>query len=133
MKSILENRPALAKEVNKVAEVAGYLWQKGWAERNGGNITVNITEFVDDEIRQMKPISDATYDLRSEYLGEENGIFEESGVYNMIGENIIELVTPSSGAKTYYKVLDDAVVLSDSTEIFNNSGRLAAQYILKRQ
>ena len=29
MKSILENRPALAKEVNKVAEVAGYLWQKG--------------------------------------------------------------------------------------------------------
>ena len=31
MKSILENRPALAKEVNKVAEVAGYLWQKGWA------------------------------------------------------------------------------------------------------
>ena len=56
MKSILENRPALAKEVNKVAEVAGYLWQKGWAERNGGNITVNITEFVDDEIRQMPAI-----------------------------------------------------------------------------
>ena len=31
MKSILENRSALAKEVDKVAEVAGYLWQKGWA------------------------------------------------------------------------------------------------------
>ncbi len=58
MKSILDNRPALAKEVNKVAEVAGYLWQKGWAERNGGNITVNITEFVDDEIRQMPAISE---------------------------------------------------------------------------
>ena len=58
MKSILENRPALAKEVNKVAEVAGYLWQKGWAERNGSNITVNITEFVDDEIRRMEPISE---------------------------------------------------------------------------
>ena len=58
MKSILEGRPALAKEVNKVAEVAGYLWQKGWAERNGGNITINITELVDDEIRQMAPISE---------------------------------------------------------------------------
>lgn len=58
MKSILENRPALAKEVNKVAEVAGYLWQKGWAERNGGNITINITEFIDDEIRQMPAISE---------------------------------------------------------------------------
>lgn len=58
MKSILENRPALAHEVNQVAEVAGYLWQKGWAERNGGNITVNITEWIDDEIRRMEPISE---------------------------------------------------------------------------
>ncbi|MBO4607077.1 MAG: rhamnulose-1-phosphate aldolase, partial [Prevotella sp.] len=58
MKSILEGRPALKKEVYKIAEVAGYLWQNGWAERNGGNITVNITQFVDDEIRQMEAISD---------------------------------------------------------------------------
>lgn len=54
--SILDNRPALAAKVNEVAEVAGYLWQKGWAERNGGNITVNITEFIDDEIRKMPAI-----------------------------------------------------------------------------
>lgn len=58
MNSILNNRPELAREVNKVAEVAGYLWQKGWAERNGGNITVNVTEYVDDEIRQMPAISE---------------------------------------------------------------------------
>jgi rhamnulose-1-phosphate aldolase len=58
MKSILDNRPLLAKQVAEVAEVAGYLWQKGWAERNGGNITVNITEFIDDEIKSLKPISD---------------------------------------------------------------------------
>jgi Class II Aldolase and Adducin N-terminal domain. len=58
MKSILDNRPALAVEVNRVAEVAGYLWQKGWAERNGGNITVNITEHVDDEIRNLPAISE---------------------------------------------------------------------------
>ena len=53
MKSILEKRPALTYAVNQVAEVAGYLWQKGWAERNGGNITLNITEFVDDEIKEL--------------------------------------------------------------------------------
>ena len=58
MKSILENRPALAAEVERVAEVAGYLWQKGWAERNGGNITVNITEYVDDEIKALPAISE---------------------------------------------------------------------------
>lgn len=57
MKSILDGRPALAREIEKAAEVAGYLWQKGWAERNGGNITVNITEFVDDEIRNMESVS----------------------------------------------------------------------------
>ena len=58
MKSILEGRTALKAEVEKIAEVAGYLWQNGWAERNGGNITVNITEFLDDEIRKMPAISD---------------------------------------------------------------------------
>lgn len=60
MKSILNNRPALAREIGQVAEVAGYLWQKGWAERNGGNITINITEFVDDDIRRMPAIGEVT-------------------------------------------------------------------------
>ena len=41
-----------------MAEVAGYLWQKGWAERNGGNITVNVTKFVDDEIKTLPAISE---------------------------------------------------------------------------
>lgn len=58
MKSILDGRPGLEREINQIAEVAGYLWQKGWAERNGGNITVNITEYVDDEIKAMPAISD---------------------------------------------------------------------------
>ncbi len=57
MKSILDGRPGLAAVIDQVAEVTGYLWQKGWAERNGGNITVNVTEFVDDEIRAMPAIS----------------------------------------------------------------------------
>ena len=59
MKSILEGRPLLKKEIGKIAEVAGYLWQKGWAERNGGNITVNITELVDDDIKALPAISEA--------------------------------------------------------------------------
>ena len=58
MKSILVNHAALEAEVLKIAEVAGYLWQNGWAERNGGNITVNVTDLVDDAIRQLPAISD---------------------------------------------------------------------------
>ena len=56
--SVLENRPALEKKILEVAEVAGYLWEKGWAERNGGNITLNITDEVDDEIKSLKALSD---------------------------------------------------------------------------
>ena len=58
MKSILEGRPNLKREIEKIAEVAGYLWQNGWAERNGGNITVNITEYVDNEIKSLPAISE---------------------------------------------------------------------------
>ena len=53
MASILDNRPALRAGIGQVAEVAGYLWQKGWAERNGGNITVNVTQYVDDAMRSL--------------------------------------------------------------------------------
>ena len=56
MKSILDVRPQLHDAIWDVAEVAGYLWEKGWAERNGGNITVNITEYVDDFMRSMPAI-----------------------------------------------------------------------------
>ena len=44
MESIIDNNPELKHQIEQVAEVAGYLWQKGWAERNGGNIVVNVTE-----------------------------------------------------------------------------------------
>ena len=57
--SILDNRPALKAEIDKVAEVAGYLWEKGWAERNGGNITINITGYVDEAMRALPAISEA--------------------------------------------------------------------------
>ncbi|NMB36807.1 MAG: rhamnulose-1-phosphate aldolase [Bacteroidales bacterium] len=31
--------------VRMMAEAAGYLWEKGWAERNGGNISCNVSQF----------------------------------------------------------------------------------------
>jgi rhamnulose-1-phosphate aldolase len=53
---MIRDNKLLMAEINRIAEVAGYLWEKGWAERNGGNITVNITGIVDDEIRALKAI-----------------------------------------------------------------------------
>lgn len=43
MKRIKLNDAVLA-EIEKVVEVAGYLWQREWAERNGGNISVDVTD-----------------------------------------------------------------------------------------
>lgn len=56
-KSILEGREMLKAVINQIAEVTGYLWQKGWAERNGGNITVNVTEYMDDACKAMPAIA----------------------------------------------------------------------------
>lgn len=36
------------KIVNQLSQVAGYLWQKGWAERNGGNISYNVSALAPD-------------------------------------------------------------------------------------
>ena len=43
------------KELDKISEVAGYLWEKGWAEYNGGNISVNVTASLSDELRDEEP------------------------------------------------------------------------------
>lgn len=77
--------------------------------------------------------ADKTYTLKSEYIGEEDGTFETSGVYNLIDDSLIELIIPSSGEKTYYKILDNSqVMLSDSLGTVNE-GELAPHYILKRK
>ena len=55
--SILDGRLGLKQVIDDVAEVTGYLWQKGWAERNGGNITVNVTEFADESWATMPAIA----------------------------------------------------------------------------
>lgn len=55
--SVLDNNPGLKHQVEQVAEAAGYLWQKGWAERNGGNITVNVTEHISDSMKALPAIA----------------------------------------------------------------------------
>ena len=49
----MNGNQALAAVINDIAEVAGYIWDKGWGERNGGNITVNITEYAGSQWNQI--------------------------------------------------------------------------------
>ena len=53
MKSILDNNPELKHQIDQVAEVASYLWQKGWAERNGGNIVINVTDQINLQLSTL--------------------------------------------------------------------------------
>jgi rhamnulose-1-phosphate aldolase len=37
------------QELDRVSKVAGYLWNREWAERNGGNLSINLTSFFSEE------------------------------------------------------------------------------------
>lgn len=73
---------------------------------------------------------DSTYTLTREYLGVKDGLFETSGIYHSAGNGLIELATPSSGEKTYFKHVENGYMLSDSIGTVND-GELAGYYILK--
>lgn len=43
---IVDNNHALKDIILEVSEIAEYLWQRGWAERNAGNISVNVSALI---------------------------------------------------------------------------------------
>ena len=52
--------------LREMAEVAGYLWERGWAERNAGNISVNVTEMAG--WRERKLVNDQAGGLEKQLL-----------------------------------------------------------------
>lgn len=50
MKKIIQKNKEIKKIILRVAEVAQYLWQNGWAERNAGNISVNINHLITGDL-----------------------------------------------------------------------------------
>jgi len=44
------------EELDKVSKIAGYLWDREWAERNAGNISLNLTSFFEkEELKDQGP------------------------------------------------------------------------------
>jgi rhamnulose-1-phosphate aldolase len=43
--------PKLQDAVDGIADVSGYLWERGWAERNAGNFTVDVTDLLPSDIK----------------------------------------------------------------------------------
>ncbi|MHC1706568.1 MAG: rhamnulose-1-phosphate aldolase [Bacteroidales bacterium] len=53
---LIQNNPSLSPVIADVSAVSQYLWQKGWAERNAGNISVRITDIIN-----VSAIADSDY------------------------------------------------------------------------
>jgi rhamnulose-1-phosphate aldolase len=82
----------IATEINKVSEVATYLWERGWAERNGGNISLNLTDLMDCT---PKDTSESRYIKVNSFPKElAEKIFFISGT----GERLRELSSPEQTA-----------------------------------
>ena len=47
----------LGKVISDIAEVAQYMWEKGWAARNAGNVSVDVTELVPEKDRNLEQLS----------------------------------------------------------------------------
>lgn len=110
---MIRDNKKLMIAIGQIAEVAGYLWEKGWAERNGGNISVNLTEYLSDEekkltalhkVNLLDPVEKLSGDIffvtgtgkRMRYVAQEpfaNGalirIAEDGKSYEIIAEQLI--------------------------------------------
>jgi len=55
---MIELNEAVRVEIEKVSEVSQYLWQREWAERNGGNISVDVTDIfgASESSSSVKPL-----------------------------------------------------------------------------
>jgi rhamnulose-1-phosphate aldolase len=71
---MFEKNTQLQEIIAGIAETAGYLWEKGWAERNAGNISVNVTELLSKEETELfhsvpaEPFHGARYTLGDQVI-----------------------------------------------------------------
>jgi rhamnulose-1-phosphate aldolase len=77
MKEAILKNSKIQKKILEVAELAQYLWQKGWAERNAGNISVNLTHLVKEEIQNMERYP--VFSVENEHPHLANGYFFVTG------------------------------------------------------
>jgi rhamnulose-1-phosphate aldolase len=83
---------AVTAEIKKVSQVAEYLWNKGWAERNGGNISLNLTGLMDYSLKDAAKCRYVNVDSYPKELAEK--IFFVSGT----GERLRDLSDPKEAA-----------------------------------
>ncbi|WP_337364537.1 copper resistance protein NlpE [Prevotellamassilia timonensis] len=77
--------------------------------------------------------ADSTYQYSADYLERKDGHDEASGVFKVLANNVVEIIRPSSGEATYYKVKDaNSIIMTDS--LGNEpEGETAKLYVLTKK
>ncbi len=52
MKDFQKQNKAFQNVIDEMSEIAGYLWQQGWAERNAGNISVKMDDVFEQNLQE---------------------------------------------------------------------------------
>lgn len=97
--------PEVKKEIQ---DVAGFLWDKGWAEKNAGNISYNVSELLQDLKYAMDFEPPVELSQACKHL--DGGFFVFTGTGTRmrdVAENPMEnicILSISDGGKTYRKM-----------------------------
>lgn len=102
MKDILKQNKVLRKVISEISEIAGYLWQRGWAERNAGNISVNITDVMQPVI--LEPDLSPCFELPMAYAGLAGSYFLVTGT----GKRMRDLANHAGGNILLIKLNENA-------------------------
>jgi rhamnulose-1-phosphate aldolase len=51
---------AMKSAIAEIAEVSGFLWEKGWAARNAGNVSLNVTQVIPATSRKLSKFTQIT-------------------------------------------------------------------------
>jgi rhamnulose-1-phosphate aldolase len=135
MKSI-ELTPTAKNHIADVALVAGFLWERGWAVKNGGNISVDITGEIDirtNDLNQLpfKSLEQAYPDLSQMVLLVTGAGTRMRDVANHIFENICIIRFSNDG--TGYQVIHEDVFNSNLVPTSELLTHLAVHQLLKKQ
>ncbi|HEY5037766.1 MAG TPA: rhamnulose-1-phosphate aldolase [bacterium] len=64
--SLNKNLKQIIQDVGKVGQ---FLWQKGWAEKNAGNLSIDVTDLITIKLKQLKSYSFREYQNRVPEIG----------------------------------------------------------------
>lgn len=75
----MHNKLYINTYLKEISEISQYLWERGWAEKNAGNVSVNITDVVDKV--QFNDFNYTSHNFTKEYnhLGGEFILLSGSG------------------------------------------------------